>query len=800
MLAPARFASPASTVNSVSSQSIPALRSRSFEFFNARYSATSPRPASRALRSASDNAAAHASSSSLIFARRWYHERRIVPPQSRCGTHIDMTRSYRALTRLLTVIPAVGLFLLINVNPFAQSQKLPAPGIFVSAFAGVIDANTKTRLENLLNGLKEKSKVELYIAIVDSTGAQEISTFSQQLARDWNIGAKTSRGKTLLLVISTTSKSSFTQFSRAAQADLPDGVLGEMSYRMNGPLNDGRFAEAVDSGIHVFANALAEKIGFKVSDIETSTVATSTPVVATDSPQPVLVAAKNTPRTRPRVVSDAPKAVAQGTPPVDPPKTEPTPSESPVSEPTTTESPKTEPTPAESPKTEVVETPKTEKTGRKKSPAAAPKTTPVKQKTASEIADEELDEIDEVELTLTKPLPDRAVKLKEFLDTHPTSKAKPRAVELLISTYASLGDQKLKNGDMAGGVEHMMRAINEADISISDKLFAGVIAQIPMNLYLRGEREAAFKAAQNVEAKFGNDPKRLLEVAGFYLGIERGAETVRIAENAVKLAPDLAEAHRILAVGLHISLRLDEAVAEYKKTLELDPTSKVSRGSLADLYRASGKTEEALALYNEQLAADPKDKTAQAGKVISLFELGRNEEANTALEAALAKEPRNLPLLAGAAYWLAAHENNEKAFELARKATAIEPRYTWAQIALGRSLLALKRPLDAERAMRYARQFGKFPTLTYELANVLSSMGLYDEAAEVLRESFTLKDGQIQTYLAGHLPASETGFLELLAPERRAGIYQSTSADNAANAKTIKALLAFNTAITPTEG
>ena len=95
-----------------------------------------------------------------------------------------MTRSNRALTRLLTVIPAVALFLLINANPFAQSQKLPAPSSHVSDFANVIDADTKTRLENLLNGLKDKSKVELYVAVVDSTGAQEISTFSQQLARD----------------------------------------------------------------------------------------------------------------------------------------------------------------------------------------------------------------------------------------------------------------------------------------------------------------------------------------------------------------------------------------------------------------------------------------------------------------------------------------------------------------------------------------------------------------------------------------------------------------------------------------
>ena len=345
-----------------------------------------------------------------------------------------------------------------------------------------------------------------------------------------------------------------------------------------------------------------------------------------------------------------------------------------------------------------------------------------------------------------------------------------------------------------------MRAINEADTSISEKLFSGVIAQIPMNLYLRGEREAAYKAAQSIETKFGNDPKRLLEMAGFYMGVERGADTVRLAENAVKLAPDLAEAHRMLAVGLHISLRLDEAAAEYKKTLELDPNSKVSRGSLADLYRAAGKNEEALALYNEQLAADPKDKAARAGKVIALFELNRADEANSALQSALADEPRNLPLLSGAAYWLAAHDHNEKALELALKATALEPRYTWAQIALAHALLGVKRPLDAERSLRYARQYGKFPTLTYELASVLASMGLYEEAAEVLRESFTIKDDQIQAYLAGRVQTSDASFIDLLAPERRAAIYQTASADTAANAKTMKALLAFSTAITPAEG
>lgn len=707
---------------------------------------------------------------------------------------IGMSPSYRVIKRLLTVIPAFGLFLLINANPFAQSTKFPAPASYINDFAGVIDGETKARLEGLLQRLKEKSNFELYVATVESTGAQEISAFSNQLARDWNIGTQTSKTKSLLVVVAADSKTSFARFSRNAQTALPDGVLGEISYRMKTPLSEGRFAEAVDNGVHVFANAVAEKVGFKVSDIESPVTATTTEV-ATDSPKPVLVSAKNEQKTRPRVVTDAPKPSAEATPPADP---DPSPAETPAGEPKPSESPKTEPTPAESPKTEAVIPPKSENAAPPRTKSATTKIkTPVVKKTPEQIADEELDEIDEVELTLTKPLPERAVKLKEFLDTHPTSKARPRAVELLISTHASLGDQKLKNGDTVGGVEQLMRAIEEADVSISDKLFTGVIAQIPTNLYMRGERDAAVKAAQNIEQKFGNNPKHLLAMGGFYLGIERSTDTVRVGESAVKLAPDLAEAHRILAIGLHLSLRLDEAAAEYKRTIELDPTSKASRGSLADLYRASGKTEDALALYNEQLAADPKDRAARAGRVISLLELSRTDEANSDLEAAFAADQRNLPLLAGTAYWFAAHEDYPKAFELARRAIAIEPRYTWAQIALSHAYLGLKSPLDAERAIRFARRYGKFPTLSYELANVLASMGLYDEAIEALNESFTIKGDEIQARLAGTIPVHESGFIELLAPERRASIYQATSADNAANAKRIKALLAFSTAVTP---
>ena len=58
-----------------------------------------------------------------------------------------------------------------------------------------------------------------------------------------------------------------------------------------------------------------------------------------------------------------------------------------------------------------------------------------------------------------------------------------------------------------------------------------------------------------------------------------------------------------------------------------------------------------------------------------------------------------------------------------------------------------------------------------------------------------MKDGEIETRLGGQAVAHSASFIELLAPERRASIFQSTAADTENNAKLLKALLMLATAV-----
>jgi tetratricopeptide (TPR) repeat protein len=425
---------------------------------------------------------------------------------------------------------------------------------------------------------------------------------------------------------------------------------------------------------------------------------------------------------------------------------------------------------------------------------AKPKTAaqkPATSKPANEDAlKAELDEIVKLDASA------RVERLRAFVKENPNSSQTLRAQELLTSARAALGDERLRGGDRAAGVELFRAAVAEAPTGMSDKLFLEVVSQLPANLYVLGERDAALELARVVEARAAGNAQRLLSLASFYIGIEQPDEAARVAQSAIALQPNAAAAHQALGTAYRYALRLEDAASEFARALELDPKSAGTRRVLAELRRATGKPEEALALYREQLAAEPQDTNARGGLVLALFDANRREEAERELQSALTGEARDLPLLVGASYWYAAHGEGARSLELAEKAVALEPRFgwAWARIAEGRALLALKRPLEAERSLRAARRFGNFPTLDYELAAALAAAGLYDEAAEQLSRSFAVREGQIETRLAGRVEARAADFDELLAPERRASLSQFTGASTPEEARMLKALLAFQQA------
>jgi tetratricopeptide (TPR) repeat protein len=797
--------------------------------------------------------------------------RRLVSPTELQITE-DKMQPFTSNTRARFVAAIVSVFCLLSLAASMRGQEqptqLPAKNGYVTDSAGVFDAAMKERLEAILKNFKERTDIEFVIATVKTIGSEDVYEYSLRLAKAWDVGVRNSRHKSMLLVVSEDQAKFFTQFSRVAQEDLPEGSVGELIIHMRPKLQKSDFNGGVFDGVKSFVSLLGERKNFKFDELDQRGAET----IAADSTRPRTVSAGEAIPEASPAPSETPQVIAPATPAPEnretasqpsPAATEspvakaetsasptPAPSESPSAAPTPgpTETPtpsvETQPQPAattspaatETKAPPARETPSPNPANSSPQPAetpAPPSAAPVENPTPQPVPTNATepavnvaankstdpgpkkgiptsakrsssssantpanpdDEKEEVELTLTLPVDKRIDTLKAFISAHPKSAAVARANELIVVAHATLGDQKLQAADISGGLQEFRAALNEAPPDMTDRLFAEVIANIPMNLFVRNQRAAAIDFARQVEALAKLNPKRLLAIEQFYLNTENVGEANRLAELVAQQAPEMAAAHQALGAARHIDLRLEEAEKEYARALELDPRSVNARRSLADLKRAAGKYDEALSLYQELLGGNANDRSAFAGMVVSLLETGKKEDAARALDAALKEkgQSQNFALLAGAAYWFAAHNDAARALELAQAAVEIEPRYSWSQIALARALVANKRPVEAERAVRFARQFGRFPTLDYELASVLASLGLYDEAARELTRSFSLKDGQIETKLAGRSVARATNFTELLAPERRAAIFQSTAADSENNAKMLKGLLAFS--------
>ena len=311
---------------------------------------------------------------------------------------------------ILLVCCSMAFFLSLGMNQFAQTtQRIPAPSGHVNDFAGVVDDKTKQQLQNMLANLKLKTGIEFDIATVESTAGLDISDFSLQLAKDWNIGAYTSAKKSLLLVLAVNEKTSLTRFSRSVQRDLPEGVLGDMGQRMRALVETGKFSESLNTGVQYFVSSLAQKLAFSTDDFDKA--APAAPTIGSALPdnssnKPTAEAVHAITRSKSETALAAVKAAAT-------------------------------------------------RSG----------TTLTNTKRPGTIDDEA--ESEEVELTLTKPLEERVARLKAFLDGHPESKSRARATELLISAHAGLGDERLKKGDSTGGIEQLMLAIAEAPVSSS---------------------------------------------------------------------------------------------------------------------------------------------------------------------------------------------------------------------------------------------------------------------------------------------------------------------------------------------
>ncbi|HYE66726.1 MAG TPA: TPM domain-containing protein, partial [Pyrinomonadaceae bacterium] len=140
---------------------------------------------------------------------------------------------------------------------------------FVNDYAGVIDPATKQRLETILTNLRERTRIEMAVVTVKTTGDQDIFDYSLAVARGWGIGSKDDDNPSLLLLVAIDDRKYFTQVSRDLEGDLPDGLVGQIQReRLVPPFKQGRYAQGISDTVETYIATLAEKRGFSIEGID----------------------------------------------------------------------------------------------------------------------------------------------------------------------------------------------------------------------------------------------------------------------------------------------------------------------------------------------------------------------------------------------------------------------------------------------------------------------------------------------------------------------------------------------------
>jgi tetratricopeptide (TPR) repeat protein len=216
-----------------------------------------------------------------------------------------------------------------------------------------------------------------------------------------------------------------------------------------------------------------------------------------------------------------------------------------------------------------------------------------------------------------------------------------------------------------------------------------------------------------------------------------GAE--RAYRRALQLAPT-AETQYNLALLLHESGRLDEAIAGYRQAIALQPAFAAAHNNLANLLKGAGRHEEALAHYAEAVRSDPSLADACSNYGAALREAGRFEAAIPLLERAIAMKPDSWAALnnLGMAY----HEchRDPEAVRCYRRALELRPEMHEARNNLGNALAALGDEAGAIACYRAAiAQAPGHPDAYSNLGVILQERGEADEAIASYRRALELR-------------------------------------------------------------
>ena len=147
--------------------------------------------------------------------------------------------------------------LLAGFSAWAEDiDKLPAPTGYVNDFAGVIDADSRQRMEALCTELDQKAHAQIAVVTIHSLDGDAVADYANRLEEKWKVGAK-GTDKGVLMLFAVNDRKRWIEVGYGLEGILNDAKVGDIGRSMVPALQQGQYGPAIYGGLKQIADDIA---------------------------------------------------------------------------------------------------------------------------------------------------------------------------------------------------------------------------------------------------------------------------------------------------------------------------------------------------------------------------------------------------------------------------------------------------------------------------------------------------------------------------------------------------------------
>jgi len=216
-------------------------------------------------------------------------------------------------------------------------------------------------------------------------------------------------------------------------------------------------------------------------------------------------------------------------------------------------------------------------------------------------------------------------------------------------------------------------------------------------------------------------------------------QAIDLIGRAIRLKPDLANAHSNLGNSLMRKGRLDEAVASYRRAIELKPDYFAAYCNLAAALKNQGHLDESIAASNRAIQLNPNSAEAYNNLGNAQENKGEFGLAISAFQRAIELNPNDAGAFCNLGGLLNAIGRVDQAISLCRRAVQLQPDRAEAHNNLGIALMNKGELDEAEAALQRAvRLKPDYAEALGNLGAVLKEKGQLEQAIAAFRRAIKI--------------------------------------------------------------